>query len=73
MCYWLAKLLSGNCDLEDHTKKVVLSDWWNFKGIVFLIVLPENITVNSKAYYVQQKILDNAVKQKRPQLINRAG
>ncbi|GFW05876.1 mariner Mos1 transposase [Trichonephila clavipes] len=48
----------------------MLSVWWDFKGIVFL---PDNTTINSEVYCHQLDKLNDALKQKRTQLINRKG
>ncbi|GFV75089.1 histone-lysine N-methyltransferase SETMAR [Trichonephila clavipes] len=56
-----------------HQKKVMLSVWWNFKGIVFFELLPDNTTINSEVYCHQLDKLNDALQQKRPELINRKG
>ena len=56
-----------------HQQKVMLSVWWNFKGIVFFELLPNNATINSKVYCHQLDKLNDSLKQKRPELINRKG
>ena len=33
-----------------HQKKVMLSVWWDFKGIVYFELLPRNQTINSNVY-----------------------
>jgi len=55
-----------------HKKKVMLSIWWDFKGIVFFELLPDNTTINSEVYCQLDK-LNDSLKQKRPELINRKG
>ena len=35
---------------EIHQKKVMLSIWWDFKGIVYIELLPRNQTINSNVY-----------------------
>ncbi|GFU04942.1 mariner Mos1 transposase [Trichonephila clavipes] len=53
-----------------HQKKVLLSVWWDYKGIVYFELLPLNRTINSHVYIEQLKKLDNAVEEKRPELTN---
>jgi [histone H3]-lysine36 N-dimethyltransferase SETMAR len=55
-----------------HQKKVMLSVWWDFKGIVFFFeLLSDNTTINSEVYCHQLDKLNDSLKQKRPELINR--
>ncbi|GFV77574.1 histone-lysine N-methyltransferase SETMAR [Trichonephila clavipes] len=56
-----------------HQKKVMLSVWWDFKGIVFLELLPDNTTINSEVYCHQLDKLNDAFQQKRSELINKKG
>ena len=56
-----------------HQKKVMLSVWWNFKGIVYFELLPRNQTINSNVYCRQLMKLDNEMKEKRPELATRKG
>ncbi|XP_035723709.1 histone-lysine N-methyltransferase SETMAR-like [Vespa mandarinia] len=56
-----------------HQKKVMLSVWWYFKGIVFFEILPDNTIINSEVYCHQLDKLNDALQQKRPELINRKG
>ncbi|XP_015435240.1 PREDICTED: histone-lysine N-methyltransferase SETMAR-like [Dufourea novaeangliae] len=56
-----------------HQKKVMLSVWWDFKGIVFFELLPDNTTINSEVYCNQLDKLNDSLKQKRPELINGKG
>ncbi|GFX27074.1 histone-lysine N-methyltransferase SETMAR [Trichonephila clavipes] len=56
-----------------HQKKVLLSVWWNYKGIVYFELLPPNRTINSDVYIEQLTKLNNAVEEKRPELTNRKG
>ena len=51
-----------------HQKKVVLSAWWDFKGIVYFELLPRNQTINSNVYCHQLIKLDKEIKEKRPEL-----
>lgn len=54
-----------------HQKKVMLSVWWDFKGIVFFELLPRNQTINSNVYTQQLDSLNQSIAQKRPELVNR--
>lgn len=54
-----------------HQKKVMLSVWWDFKGIVLFELLPDNTTINSEVYCHQLDKLNDSLKQKRPELIDR--
>jgi len=56
-----------------HQKKVMLSIWWDWKGPVFYELLPKNKTINSDVYCEQLQKLNDAIAQKRPELINRKG
>jgi len=56
-----------------YQKKVMLSMWWNWKGLVFYELLPKNKTINSDVYCEQLQKLSDAIAQKRPELINRKG
>ncbi|KAG9428155.1 transposase [Apis mellifera carnica] len=52
-------------------KKVLLSVWWDYKGIVYFELLPSNRTINSVVYIEQLTKLSNAVEEKQPELTNR--
>ena len=54
-----------------HQKKVLLSVWWDYKGIVYFELLPPNRTINSVVYIEQLMKLNNTVEEKRPELTNR--
>ncbi|GFU22613.1 mariner Mos1 transposase [Trichonephila clavipes] len=56
-----------------HQKKVLLSVWWDYKGIVYFELLPPNRTINSDVYIEQLTKLNNAVEEKQPELTNRKG
>ncbi|KFM72720.1 Histone-lysine N-methyltransferase SETMAR, partial [Stegodyphus mimosarum] len=56
-----------------HQKKVIQSMWWDFKGVVHFEVLPRNQMFNSTVYCHQLDKLNNAINQKRPELMNRKG
>ena len=51
----------------------MLSVWWDFKEIVYFQLLPDNTTINSEVYCNQLDILSDALKEKRPELVNRKG
>lgn len=54
-------------------RKVMLSVWWDFKGIVYFEVLPRNETINSNTYCRQLDSLNESIIQKRPELVHRKG
>lgn len=58
---------------ERHQKKVMLSIWWDYKGVVYLELLPRNTTIISDVYCHQLDKLNDSLKQKRPELVNRRG
>lgn len=53
--------------------KVMLCVWWDWKGIVYYQLLPPGLTLNSELYCRQLMQLEQAIKKKRPELINRKG
>lgn len=58
---------------EIHQKKVMLSVWWDYKGIVYYELLPSNTTINSDVYCQQMDKLNASLQEKRPELVNRKG
>ena len=42
-------------------KKVMLSVWWDYKGVIYFEVLPRNQNVNSDLYCQQLMKLDEAI------------
>ncbi|XP_025266855.1 histone-lysine N-methyltransferase SETMAR-like [Camponotus floridanus] len=58
---------------ELHQRKIMLSVWWDWKGVVFFEPLPRNRTINSDVYCRQLDSLNESVIQKRPELVNRKG
>jgi len=66
-------LKERQCQNWFHQKKVMLSVWWDCKGIVYFEILPCNQTINSDVYIEQLTKLNNAIQEKRPELINRKG
>ena len=51
---------------EMHQRKVMLSVWWDSKGIVYWELLPQNVTVTSQVYCTQLDRLATSFAQKRP-------
>ena len=60
---------------ELHQKKIVLSIWWDYEGVVSAGVelLPNNRTINSDVYCQQLVMLEEGIKEKRPELANCKG
>lgn len=56
-----------------HQKKVMLCVWWDFKGVIYYELLPQNQTINSDVYCCQLDNLNQEIKEKRPELANRKG
>lgn len=56
-----------------HPKKVMLSVWWDWKGIIYYELLPSNKTINAVEYGRQLDELKAAVDKKRPEIANRKG
>ena len=54
-----------------HPKKVMLCIWWDWKGVLYYELLPENQTINSSKYCSQSDQLKAAIDEKRPELANR--
>ncbi|XP_076381130.1 histone-lysine N-methyltransferase SETMAR-like [Megalopta genalis] len=59
--------------VELHQKMIMLSIWWDYKGVVYFEVLPSNQTINSDVYCQQLMKLEEAIKVKRPKLANHKG
>ena len=59
--------------LDLHPQKIMLNIWWDYKGVLFLKLLPQGQTIDSKKYYVQLDKLRKAVQEKWPELSNRKG
>ena len=45
--------------------------WWDWKGVLYYELLPENQTINSNKYCSQLDQLKAALDEKRPELLNR--
>ena len=54
-----------------HPKKVMLYIWWDWKGVVYYELLPENQTINYNKYCSQLDQLKAALDEKCPELVNR--
>ena len=51
----------------------MLSIWWDYKGIVYFELLPNNRTINSDVYCQQLVKLEEVIKEKRSELANCKG
>lgn len=56
-----------------HPKKIMLSVWWDYKGVIYYELLPSGKTIDSTVYCSQLTKLDQAIRTKRPELANRKG
>ena len=54
-----------------HPEKVTLCVWWEWKGLLYYELLPENQTINFNKYCSQLDQLKAALDEKRPELVNR--
>ena len=54
-----------------HPKKVRLCIWWDWKGVLYYELLPENQMINSNKYCSRLDQLKAALDEKRPELANR--
>ena len=54
-----------------HPKKVILCIWWDWKGVLYYELLPENQMINSNKYCSQLGQLKAALDEKHPELVNR--
>ncbi|XP_025160455.1 uncharacterized protein LOC105180994 [Harpegnathos saltator] len=59
--------------VELHQKKIMLSIWWDYKSVMYFEMLPSNQTINSDVDCQQLMKLEEAIKEKRPELANRKG
>lgn len=50
-----------------HQKKVMLSVWWDYKGVIHHELLPSGTTVTAALYCTQLARLHTAMEQKRPE------
>ncbi|KAG5666128.1 hypothetical protein PVAND_017697 [Polypedilum vanderplanki] len=56
---------------ELHGKKVLLSLWWDIRGVIFFELLKPNETITAEKYCAQISKVHEALKTKRPALLNR--
>ncbi|CAK9820034.1 Histone-lysine N-methyltransferase SETMAR [Anthophora quadrimaculata] len=56
-----------------HPLKVLLSVWWDCRGIIFFELLPRGQTITSDKYCEQLTKLSEKIQEKRPVLANRKG
>jgi len=56
-----------------YPKKVMLCVWWDWKGILYYELLPNNETTNSEKYCSQLNELKTTIEQKRPEIANQKG
>ena len=54
-----------------HPKKVMLCIWWDWRGVLYYELLPENQVINSNKYCSQLDQLKAALDEKHPELVNR--
>ena len=54
-----------------HPKKVMLCIWWDWKGVLYYKLFPENQMINSNKYCSHLDQLKAALKENRLELINR--
>ncbi|XP_053206260.1 histone-lysine N-methyltransferase SETMAR-like [Panonychus citri] len=56
-----------------HPKKVLISVFWDYKGIVHFELLPEGQAINAEVYCQQLDRLNEKLSTERPSLVNRKG
>lgn len=54
-----------------HQRKVLLCVWWDMDGIIYYELMNPNQTINKEVYCDQLDRLNQALKEKRPALVNR--
>ena len=54
-----------------HPKKVMLCIWWDWMGVLYNELLPENQTISSKKYCSQLDQLKAALNEKSPESVDR--
>ena len=52
-------------------KNAMFCIWWDWKGVLYYELLPENQTINSNKYCSQLNQMKAALDEKRPELVNR--
>jgi [histone H3]-lysine36 N-dimethyltransferase SETMAR len=55
---------------KTHRRKILLSVWWDKYGVVHFELLPPNRTITAEYYVGQLERLNQAIREKRPWLIN---
>ena len=66
--------ISGTTNPIDRlASKVMLSVWWDWKGVVYYEILEPGQTVNSVLYCQQLTRLQEAIQKKCSELVNRKG
>ena len=56
---------------ELREKKIMLSFWWDWKGVVFFELLPRNQAIDLYVYCRQLNEMNTVVKEKRSEFVNR--
>ncbi|CAK9817752.1 Mariner Mos1 transposase [Anthophora plagiata] len=56
-----------------HPKKVLLSIWWDWKGVIYYELLPQGETIDSAKYCNQLDQLKATIAEKPPELSNQRG
>ena len=70
---WIVYTAQATPEAEIHQEKIMLSVWWDYKGILYFELLPRNQTINSNEYVRQLAKLSDAVQEMRPELANCKG
>lgn len=67
---WLPRVVEPDPEPkpEIHEKKVLISVFWDSKGIVWWELLPANVTIKASIYCDQLEIVAKAIPEKRPNL-----
>ena len=52
-------------------KKLTLCIWWDWKGVLYFVLLPKNQMINSNKYCSQLDQLKATLDEKHPELVNR--
>jgi len=68
-----SKTLQSVAKADLYPKKVMLSVWWDWRGVLYFELLPYDQTIDAKKYCAQLENLKRAVAEKRPELANRKG
>ena len=56
---------------DRFSKKVMLCVWWNYEGIIYFELTPNNIAINSELYSEQLKRMHEVLSKRYPGLVNR--